>query len=334
MIDASEAFGTMDLRHLRYFIGIVDAGSMALAARRLHVSQPTLSRQIRDLERELAVRLFDRVGRRIVLTAEGREMAARTRHVLAEAEALRERGTVLGGGTGGVLRVGTTPQFMEAGMPPVLTAYRRTNPDVEVRLSEDGGRELVARVRQGELHLAIGVLRDVEQLASRPLYPLRVLAVMSPRHPLASRRSLAIDDLAREPLLMLAPGFQTRQLFEDACQARNVDLNVILESRSPQSIVALAAAGHGIGIVPSVVALARARVAIVGLLHDGRPLGLWGRVVWDPRRYLPPYGEAFVDTLVRYTKRSFPGHTLGVTRGVTPPAETVAGGSGRPVTET
>src|SRR5258706_15435691 len=124
----------MELRHLRYLMSIVDAGSMALAGRRLDVSQPTLSRQIRDLEREFGVRLFDRVGRRIALTADGREMAARTRHVLAEAEALRERGTVLGGGTGGVLRVGATPQFIEAGMPAVLTAYRRRHPDVEIRL--------------------------------------------------------------------------------------------------------------------------------------------------------------------------------------------------------
>lgn len=70
---------------------------------------------------------------------------------------------------------------------------------------------------------------------------------------------------------MLAPGFRTRQLFEDACQARYADLDVILESRSPQSLVALAAAGHGIAIVPSVVALEHARVAIVGFVHDGRP---------------------------------------------------------------
>ncbi len=311
----------MELRHLRYFVGIVDAGSMALAGRRLHVTQPTLSRQIRDLERELGVRLFDRVGRRIALTAEGREMAARTRHVLAEAEGLRARGRALGGGTGGVLRVGATPQFIEAGMPRVLTAYRRAHPGVEVRLSEDGGEALIARVQRGELHLVIGVLRGVEQLASRPLYPLRVLAVMSPRHPLASRRSLAVDDLAREPLLMLAPGFQTRQLFEDACQARSSEPHVILESRSPQSLVALAAAGHGIAIIPSVVAFAPPRVAVVGLVHEGRPLGLWGRVAWDPRRYVPPFAEAFVETLVRCMKRSFPGHTLGVTRGLKPPAD-------------
>ena len=308
----------MDLRHLQYFIGIVDAGSMALAGRRLHISQPTLSRQIRDLEQELGVRLFDRVGRRIVLTEEGREMAARARHLLAQADALRARGSALGGGTGGVLRVGTTPQFLEAAMPDVLTAYRRTYPQIDVRFAEDGGQRLVQRVQQGELHLAIGVTRGFEQLSNRPLYPLRVLAVMARRHRLASRCRLSIDDLAREPLLMLAPDFQTRQLFEDAARVRNIDLDVILESRSPQSMVALAAAGHGIAIIPSVVAFARARVRAVGIVDGGRPLGFWARVVWDPRRYLPPYGEAFIETLVRDMKRSFPGRTLGVTRGITP----------------
>lgn len=308
----------MDLRHLQYFIGIVDAGSMALAGRRLHISQPTLSRQIRDLEQELGVRLFDRVGRRIVLTEEGREMAARARHLLAQADALRARGSALGGGTGGVLRVGTTPQFLEAAMPDVLTAYRRTYPQIDVRFAEDGGQRLVQRVQQGELHLAIGVTRGFEQLSNRPLYPLRVLAVMARRHRLASRCRLSIDDLGREPLLMLAPDFQTRQLFEDAARVRNIDLDVILESRSPQSMVALAAAGHGIAIIPSVVAFARARVRAVGIVDGGRPLGFWARVVWDPRRYLPPYGEAFIETLVRDMKRSFPGRTLGVTRGITP----------------
>ena len=309
----------MELRHLRYFIGVVDAGSMALASRRLHVSQPTLSRQIHDLEQEFGVRLFDRVGRNLKLTGEGRELVARSRHVMAEAEALKTRGSVLGGSTAGVLRVGAPPQFIEAGMPGVLRAYQRAHPAVEVQLSEDGGQRLISRVEQGQLHLAVGMLRDAGQLASRLLYPLRVLAVMSRGHRLASRRGLTIGDLAHEPLLVLAPGFQTRQLFDEACEGREAGLHVVLESQSPQSLIALAAAGRGIAIVPSVVPLAHARVTIVGLVHRGRPLGSWGRVIWHPQRYLPPYGEAFVDTLVQYTKRSYPGRDLGVTRGIDRP---------------
>src|SRR5262249_10158932 len=203
----------MDLRWLAHFVAIADAGSMALAARRLHVSEPALSRQIRELEGFLGCKLFDRIGRRIALAADGREMLARTRRLLAEAESLRERGVALGGGKGGVLRVGATPQFLEAAMPQVLALYRRRHPAVEIRLVGGSGARPIRMVERGEIPLAIRALKVVEPLQSALLYPLRVLAVMSRQHPLASRRVLSVSDLQTETLLILAPEFQTRQLF-------------------------------------------------------------------------------------------------------------------------
>ena len=110
----------MELRHLRYFAAIADAGNVSRAARRLHVTQPALSRQIQDLERDFVCRLFDRIGRRIVLTRDGDELLERTRRLLADAEALRERARALAGGAG-VFRIGATPQFIEAALPEVLT---------------------------------------------------------------------------------------------------------------------------------------------------------------------------------------------------------------------
>src|SRR3989442_15094990 len=115
----------MDLRSLRHFVAITEAGTMALAARRLHVSQPALSRQIRELERVLGVRLFDRIGRRIVLATDGEEILERSRRLLAEAESLHERAAALGGARGGALRVGTTPPFLEARRPPGRRPARR-----------------------------------------------------------------------------------------------------------------------------------------------------------------------------------------------------------------
>ena len=310
----------MELRHLRYFVAVASARSVSLAARGLNVTQPGLSRQIQNLERDLGVRLFDRIGRKIVLTGDGTELLGRARRILADAEAFRERAQALGGGEGGMLRIGATPQFIEAALPEVLARYHRARPGVEVRVTEDGASPLLIRVHQGELHLAIGALR-AEGLQSRPLYPLRVLAVMSRQHRLARRRSLAVTDLVGDKILMLERGFQTRDLFEEACRAAHVQLQVRIESRSPQSLVALAAAGHGIAILPSVVRLDRPRVAIAGMLHDGRPLGLWGRVVWDPDRHLPAYASDFIEILARCTRTSYPGHRLRLTRAVPRPAD-------------
>jgi LysR family nitrogen assimilation transcriptional regulator len=130
----------VELRHLRYFVAVAEAGSVSLAARRLNGTQPALSRQIRDLEQELGVRLFDRIGRKIVLMVDGDELLGHARRLLADTEAFRERAQALGGGESGVLRIGGTPQFIEAALPEVLARYRRARPVVEVRVIEDGQR--------------------------------------------------------------------------------------------------------------------------------------------------------------------------------------------------
>src|SRR5215510_6894773 len=115
----------MELRHLRYFVAVADAGTVSLAARRLHVSQPALSRQLRDLEDDLGTPLFDRIGRRLRLSRHGGELLSRCRRVLADVESVRERARALGGGDAGVLRVGATPQFIEAALPGLLRRYRK-----------------------------------------------------------------------------------------------------------------------------------------------------------------------------------------------------------------
>jgi DNA-binding transcriptional LysR family regulator len=148
-----------------------------------------------------------------------------------------------------------------------------------VQLVEDGAGRLVRRVEQGELHVAIGVWRP-GGLQSQPLFPGRVLAVMKRGHRLARQNALTVTDLVGSPLLLLAREFQTRELFDEACQAARFEPSVRLESRSPQSLVALAAAGQGIAIVPSAVRLDAARVIVAGMLDGPRPLGSWSHAVW------------------------------------------------------
>ena len=310
----------MELRHLRYFVAVADAGNVSRAAQRLHITQPALTRQIQDLEREFASRLFDRIGRRIILTRDGEEILERTRRLLADAEALGERARALAGGEAGVLRIGAVPQFIEAVLPEVLTGYALTFPGIDVELVEDGGGLLLRRLQQGELHLAVGLWRT-GGLQNRPLFPARVLAVMQRGHRLAGQNALAVTDLVRSPLLLLGREFQTRELFDEACQAAHFEPSVRLESRSSQPLVALAAAGHGVAIVPSGVRFDAARVAVAGMLDGSRPLGSWSHAVWDARRYLPTYARGFIKVVEDYTNTSYPGHQLGdLTRAVPRPA--------------
>jgi LysR family cyn operon transcriptional activator len=314
---------SIELRHLRYFIAVVDAAGVARAARRLNISQPTLSRQVHDLEADLGLALFNRIGRRLVLTVEGEELLGRGRHLLAEVESLHERAQVLAGGKSGVLRVGAPSQIVERVLPPVLAQHRRRHPAVEVRLVDAGTDRLLTLVQEGALHLAVGVWRDAEHLERRLLYPLCLVAVMSHRHRLARRPTVSVADLAGEPVFLLERGFEARRLLDQSCSAERVELRVVLESRAPGPLVALAERGEGIAIVPSVAQFRRARARVLPLLRQGKPIGAWARVVWDGRRYLPPYAEDMIRALTTRMKTSYPGRELHALRLVPRPAELV-----------
>jgi DNA-binding transcriptional LysR family regulator len=296
----------MELRHLRYFVSVAEAASISRAASRINVSQPALSRQIRDLETELNVRLFDRVGRRIQLTAEGEDLLERSRDVLARAASLSERAGALSGGAVGTLRVGATPQTMQSVVAGFLTRYRRSRPGVEIHLTEAGGVRLLDLVGRGALHLTVCGILPGERLAYRLLFPFRVLAV-SATGARSKRPTIEVRELAGEPLLLLSRDFGTRQLFDAACRIAQFRPRVVLESAAPDSLVTLAEAGHGIAVVPSTVRFVSKKIQVVPIVQESKSLGWWAAVAWDPRRSLPSYSEGFIAGLAAYTRRRFPG---------------------------
>jgi DNA-binding transcriptional LysR family regulator len=289
----------MDLRHVRAFVTIVDAGGFGRAVARLNLSQPALSRQVRALETELDVQLFDRIGRRVQLTAEGEDLLRRARGLLADADSLGERAQALKGGRAGVLRVGATPQAMETLLASFLPRYRRGHPGVEVHLVEDGGVRLASRLERGDVHVALTASADA-RFRWRLLLPLYVLAVLPRSHRLGRGTTLEIRELGDAPLLLPRRDFASREWFEAACQVAHVRPRVLLESGAPSTLVALAQAAYGIAIVPSNVRIPRKGVRTVPLVQGGAPIGRWLCLAWDPRRFHAPYAEQFVDELVAY----------------------------------
>lgn len=296
----------MELRHLRYFVSVAEALNVSRAAVRLHISQPAVSRQIRDLEHDLGVRLFDRVGRRIRLTADGEDLLRRSQEVLAHADALHERARALTRGAGGILRVGAVPQLLQSALAGCLTKYRREHPGVDVRLTEAGGVRFVELVEHGELHVALGPVLTEARLACRPLFPIRLVAVIGAPARRRRRTTIDIPELADEPLLVLRRGVASRQLLEAACRIAHIRPRIALESGEPESLLTLAEAGYGIAVLPSTVRAAARRVQMVPILQEGRSLGFWGAVIWDPRRPLPVYAESFIEAAA-YLSRTPPG---------------------------
>ena len=299
----------MELRHLRYFTAVVDAGGVSKAALRLRMTQPALGRQIHDLEHELGVRLFDRVGRRVQLTAEGEELMGRARALLSDAESLVERGRALTTGTTGLLRVGATPQTLESLLVPFMASFRRSHPGIDVHFVEDGGPRLFGHIERGAIHLALTAASD-ERYASRTLFPAVAMAVIARRHPLAKRHTVDVAALATTPLLLLRRDFGTRLWFDAACHARRVQPLVLLESAAPQTLVALARIGYGVAIVPSSVLITGRGLSLAPVMAGTTVIGGWMTASWHPKRFLPRFGEAFVDELARFSRRSYPGRAL------------------------
>src|SRR5207245_2636216 len=171
-----------------------------------------------------------------------------TREIFGSADALRERAGALAGGRTGTLRLGATAQTRESLISAFLTGFRRAWPGIDVRLVEDGGVRLRARVARGELHLALGAVPTGDDLRARPLFPVWVLAVMPSGHRLARRRAFEVGELDNETVLLLRRDFASRLRFDAACEAARARPRVLLEANDPHSLVSLARGRHGIAV--------------------------------------------------------------------------------------
>jgi LysR family cyn operon transcriptional activator len=299
----------MNLRQLQTLITVADAGGFAHAAGQLHLSQPAASRQIQALEAELGVLLFDRIGRRLQLTSEGEDIVRRGRRLLQEADSLRDRADALKSGLTGTLRVGGSPQHIETVLAPFVGRFRRRHPGIEVHFVEDGGARINDRLTHGDVQVALTTSSN-ELFSGRLLYPIYVLAVAAPAHPLARRATVDVSDLADKPLLLLHRSFASRGWFDAACHNADVSPQIVLESGAPATLMALASSGDGTAIVPSNVRIPSDGVKATPVTYRGAPIGRWAFVAWDRRRFLPPFARSFVDELAAHVRRDYPGRDV------------------------
>jgi DNA-binding transcriptional LysR family regulator len=292
----------MDLRRIRTFVAVADHGTVSRASSVLGITQPALSRQIADLAGELGVDLFRRAGRRLALTSEGEQLLDSCRAVLACADALAERVRRFAQGDTGVLRVAAAPQTIENVLPTFLARYAKRYPDVQVKLVEAVAFDHLDLLERGAVQIAINVVREGDRrFAAHALPPLEVLAVSA--RPL--RAIVDIRTLAQQPLLLPKSGFASRKLFDAACRLERIEPNVVVESDSPGTLVALAKARQGIALIPSTVLIEGKRLYVGRLACRGRLLQTGRAILWDRRRPLPDYAHGFCKMLAVHMRELF-----------------------------
>lgn len=283
----------MNFKHLQTFVTICECGTVSRAAAQLRITQPALSRRIEALQNELSLRLFDNRGRRLLLTSEGKEFLRHSRALLAQAEAVLATGRALGDGRAGVLRIGGAPHTLAAFFPSFVTEYEKQNPDVRVRLFEAGAAKLLTMIEHGELHFAVTLALGHDHLAKQLLPAVQLLTLTAPRSPYGGHGRVEVGSLRDVPLLVMPPGYATRETFDAACRIAGVRGSVVFESAALNALAAFAEAGHGVAVVPATFRRKGERVRIGRLELRRKPVTMPLAILWDSDKPLPRFAEKF-----------------------------------------
>lgn len=245
----------MNLRDLQYIVALADTGHFGAAAERCHVSQPTLSAQVKKLEDYLGVALFERQPRKVVVTEAGAAIIERARHIVQEAEDIRELARASRNPLEGRLRVGLIPTIAPYLLPRVSSQLRKAVPDLQLLLQELQTAPLLGALREGELDMGILALpAGTQGLETRSLFAEAFVVAMPRKHPLTARKRLRPADLAGEPLLLLEEGHCLRDQAIEACGNLAVPTEQDLRATSLETLRQMVAMGLGITLLPRLAA--------------------------------------------------------------------------------
>ncbi len=279
----------VELRHLRYFLAVADESGFARAAARLHISQPPLSMQIRDLEADLGVRLFDRTNRGVALTPAGRAFYPEAQAILQRVDHARVVAQRAEHGDVGRLDVGFVSIADYSLLPWVLKALRQRHPGIEVVLHEETSDVQVGRLRERRLDagFALGPM-DAPDLAFEPLIDEPLIVAAPADHPVARCDAVSVRALAGDPFIgtprELAPGLYDAVM--GVCREAGFVPRISQRAKQMQTVVSLVSAGLGVALIPASVRHLQRTGVVYRPLRSAGPtvqLGLaWRRTDRDP----------------------------------------------------
>lgn len=288
-----------DLAPLRAFLAVTREGGFSAAARALHLTQPTVSMQIRRLEEEWGERLFEREGRRVRPTPAGAHLAAAAEEVVRAAENLTGAARDLRDVRAGDLQIGTTDVASIYVLPRAYRAFLEHYPAVDLSVTVDGTLPLLDALREGRIELAVatlpvpGVEWETAVVDRDPLFP-----ILPRRHPLAGRKRIRPEELADTPMIAFKENSVTRREVDRAFAGAGVRPRVAMEISSPEAIKKLVEVGLGFAVLPErsvraeIAAGRLASPALAGVRLERR-IG----VVRLRGRYLSPAARAFLAIL-------------------------------------
>jgi DNA-binding transcriptional LysR family regulator len=243
----------MEIRQLRYLVTIVETGGFTRAAERVHVAQPGVSAQIRQLERELGQELLDRSGRSVRLTDAGAAVLPYARAALRALDDLRDVADEMAGLVRGRVRLGMVTSCGVPDVPTLLERFHRRYPGIDISLVEDNSHALMDQVRDGTLDVALVAIgtRDPDGLTLSVIADEELVAVVAHGDPLSDQDTIGLGALVDHTLISMPAGSGMRGVLDELCTAAGLRPRIGLEATNPQMLAELAARGLGVAIVPA-----------------------------------------------------------------------------------
>lgn len=297
----------MDLRQLRYFKEVVEVGSFLGASEQLDTAQPSVWRQVKALEKELGVPLFERSGRRVKATSAGLVLLPLAEQVLAGADKLKALATELKHGRAGIVTIECPHPHLLTFLAPLIGGFHVMRPEVQVAIHGLPGLPSIDRVIGGEADFITSVPFSDHRLNGLELGQARIVVVTPDEHPWRRRPSVDVTELAGRPVLLGPSSSLSRSLLEPVLRSHGIRLDIIYESLDFASLTALARAGLGVAVVAEDHLPGESAGQGWPELRDGETsmaTSIW--IYWSSERMLSPSVAEFADYVKRSTSSSRP----------------------------
>lgn len=285
----------MTIRHLQIFVAVADCGKMRVAAERLHISQPSVSQAVRELESYYNIKLFERLSQRIYITETGKKLLPYARHIIDSFETME--GFINDTSAGNVIRVGGSVSVGTRLLPPMIKSLENEVPDVDVCVIVDNTAAIEGKIQRSELDIAVveGIVRS-DELVKKDIYDDELVLVVGPEHELFNHPGIKLKELTKHALISRESGSVERNQFEQFLLEHDIKMKNKWSCSNTETIKKAVLNGEGIAILSRMVIekeIAAGEVRVLNVENTRMKRKI--KLIYHKNKYISQSMKQFID---------------------------------------
>lgn len=285
----------MTIRHLQIFVAVADCGKMRAAAERLHISQPSVSQAVRELESYYNIKLFERLSQRIYITETGKKLLPYARHIIDSFETME--GFINDTSAGNVIRVGGSVSVGTRLLPPMIKSLENEVPDVDVCVIVDNTAAIEGKIQRSELDIAVveGIVRS-DELVKKAIYDDELVLVVGPEHELFNHPGIKLKELTKHALISRESGSVERNQFEQFLLEHDIKMKNKWSCSNTETIKKAVLNGEGIAILSRMVIekeIAAGEVRVLNVENTRMKRKI--KLIYHKNKYISQSMKQFID---------------------------------------